>query len=376
MTLSRPTRHSAQSGFTLLEMLISLALLLVITGAIFGGMSTMQKNYRGNEIRSILNQQMRATMEMMAQEIGQAGLAPSGMQLSSIYTASNASGSVATVTQSVTTPDPTNPQSLSIQTSPAASAQTGQLVIADSGAAAEVVTIKDISTDHIKAIFQKTHTAPFNIYPHGLYPQGITFQTTPTVTAQPTSLSNTSLIMFGAITGTVDTNGAGTLSIVEYKCPTATSAGTVTDSSGVQWGPLIRYRYDYSDATGTFTLNGSGNVLDLVRVASSAAIADGCRFDYSIYAPPSTVNCPSYYFVTSVNITLVAKSTYNDPQSNGSVSAPVVITKSFMNIQPRNIVNAYNLYSYNYGINPLANDLCSEFLMQSVQMQTQIGNLP
>ena len=49
----------------MLEMLISLTLLLVLSGAILGGMGKMQNNYRGNEIRGVLHGQMRATLEMM-----------------------------------------------------------------------------------------------------------------------------------------------------------------------------------------------------------------------------------------------------------------------------------------------------------------------
>jgi len=97
MKMRRPDRRTQQSGFTLLEMLISLALILVLSGSILGGMGDMQKTYRHNEIRSVLNGQMRAVLEMMAQEVGQAGLPASGMAGNTIYTGSGAAGAAAKV---------------------------------------------------------------------------------------------------------------------------------------------------------------------------------------------------------------------------------------------------------------------------------------
>ena len=148
-----------------------------------------------------------------------------------------------------------------------------------------------------------------------------------------TATSYESIIVYGDITGT------GTLSIVQYSCPTGT--GTFTDSSGVSWGPLVRTEYDYNPTTSLWVQTASTNMLDRVRVKTIpyGNPADGCRFDYNIFVPTSTL----YYMVTSINVTLVAESVYNDPTTN----SPVVISKSFMNIQPRNIVNAYNLYQYN-----------------------------
>ncbi len=380
MAISRPTRKTQQSGFTLLEMLISMALLLTLSGAILGGMATMQKNYRSNEIRTILNGQMRATLELMAQEIGQAGLPPSGMSGNSIYVGSGAAGAAATVTPAVTA-NATTAQTVAVTN---ATVQTNQIVIADTGASAEAVTIQNTSgnpVNQITAIFKKSHTANFNLYPHGVYPQGITFKTMPptTLTAgASTGFSNTSLISIGDITGT------GKLSIVEYSCPianagltggTAPSTGnlaTVIDSNNVQWGPLLRTEYSYSDAsnngndtTGTWTAQPPATLLALVRVATTAngTPADGCRFDYNIFSPATTATgCTTWWMVTSVNVTVVGESQSNDPQTN----SPLTITKSFMNIQPRNILDAYNLYNYN-------NTACGEFLSIPTAVVTEIG---
>jgi prepilin-type N-terminal cleavage/methylation domain-containing protein len=358
MKMRRPDRRQLQSGFTLLEMVISLALLLILSGAILGGMATMQKNYRSNEIRTILNGQMRASMELMAQEVGQAGLPPSGMASNSVYTGTGASGAVASVTNaSAITANATLPTTVTIATNPPASVQLNQVVIADTGTNAEVITILGPSgspTNQFSAIFQKNHAANFSLYPHGVYPQGITFQNAPAFPAGTSAYSNTSLIAFGDITGT------GNLTIVEYVCPTATTTGTITDSSGVQWGPLTRTEYVYP-FTATPT---SATLLGLVRVATapSGTPADGCRFDYNVFY------AAGWYMVTSVNVTIVAESQTNDPQTK----APVVITKSFMNIQPRNIVNAYTIYNYSMNLSTPTTPT-AEFLSIPTAVVTQIG---
>jgi prepilin-type N-terminal cleavage/methylation domain-containing protein len=381
MRILPPTRRTQQSGFTLLEMLISLALILVLSGSILGGMGDMQKTYRHNEIRSVLNGQMRAVLEMMAQEVGQAGLPASGMAGNTIYTGSGAAGAAATVTQAVTT---TGSQTVTVVAG--ATVQTNQVVIADAGNSAEAITILNTTANssnqiiQITAVFQKTHASGFMLYPHGVYPGGIAFQTTPTQLNG--AYSNTSLIAVG------DINGTGNLSIVEYSCPVTNPAltggtlpttgnlATVKDSNNVQWGPLIRTEYVYTDSAGggSFSVNGAtATMLALVRVATttSPTPSDGCRFDYNIVTPAS---CPSWWMVNSVDVTLVGESQTNDVQTNSPVvNAPVTITKSFMNIQPRNILNAWNLYNYNNSLNPGSANNCSDLLSLPTAVTTQIG---
>jgi hypothetical protein len=343
-------------------------------------MADLQKSYRHNEIGSVLNGQMRAVLEMMAQEVGQAGLPVSGMAGNTLYAGSGATGAAATVTQSVPTPNSTTPQTVSVTVG--ASVQTNQVLIADTGINAETITITGTTSNSnsqitaIQAIFQKAHTAPFYLFPHGVYPQGITFQTTPTQLNG--DYGNTSLIAVGDMTGT------GTLSIVEYSCPIANPAltggsapstgnlATVIDSNNVQWGPLIRTQYDYSDSVG-FASYPPATLLALVRVATTTAPtpADGCRFDFNIVTPSQ---CPSWWMVNSVDVTLVGRSQTNDVQTYSRVvTTPLTISKSFMNIQPRNILNAWNVYTNNMS-NPLTVPTsCSDFLSLPQAVVSQIG---
>jgi len=380
-------RRSSQSGFTLLELLISVALLVILSGAILGGLGSVQNSYRGDELRSSLNQEVRATMEIISQEIGQAGLPPSGISGNSLYAGSGADGALATLSGSVTA------GATSATVSDTTRLQGGMMVVVDTGANAELLQIVSpanpitVATVDNTPGFQKAHAASAALYPQGVYPNGIYF-TTPTaiplVINTTSAFSYQSLIMFGDITGT------GKLTIVQYNCPIANAAltpgstvaqsanlATYMDPNSVQWGPLTRTEYDYSDSSGLWT-SSTANMLDLVRVATVTYAqnhsADGCRFDYNVVTP-SAVN---WYMTTSVNVTIIAESVRADPttaRAGTTTGTPVVVAKSFMNIQPRNILNAYNMYLYNNANSTVLPAVFEEFNNVPVVVNTQMGNL-
>jgi len=63
-------------GFSLLEVLASVAIITVLMGAVFAFMIQVQKRMQGTLVISESNQTARAAMELMTQEIGQAGFNP------------------------------------------------------------------------------------------------------------------------------------------------------------------------------------------------------------------------------------------------------------------------------------------------------------
>ncbi len=89
-------RHNRAAGFTLLEMMLSTALFLALSSLILGGMISVIRNYRSLEIRNALEQRMRSAFELMAQEIGQAGLQASGLDVSGLV------APLASITQTIT----------------------------------------------------------------------------------------------------------------------------------------------------------------------------------------------------------------------------------------------------------------------------------
>jgi prepilin-type N-terminal cleavage/methylation domain-containing protein len=61
------------AGFSMLELLVSVAIITLIMGAVFQFMAQVQKRYQGNQTITESNQSARAALEVMTQEIGQAG---------------------------------------------------------------------------------------------------------------------------------------------------------------------------------------------------------------------------------------------------------------------------------------------------------------
>src|SRR5437667_223147 len=61
-------------GFSLLELMASVSIMMVIMGAIFSMIDYYQKAYGRNQLKADMYENVRGVAELMAQEIGQAGL--------------------------------------------------------------------------------------------------------------------------------------------------------------------------------------------------------------------------------------------------------------------------------------------------------------
>jgi len=72
---SRPPARLGQ-GFSLLELLASVAIISLLMAAVFSFMYQAQRRFQGNAVVSESNQTARAALEVMTQEIGQAGFNP------------------------------------------------------------------------------------------------------------------------------------------------------------------------------------------------------------------------------------------------------------------------------------------------------------
>src|SRR5438876_6700560 len=60
-------------GFSLPEMMVSVLVLLMTLSAVFYVLGKYQKSYQGEQVASDLHSGVRNTMELISQEIGQAG---------------------------------------------------------------------------------------------------------------------------------------------------------------------------------------------------------------------------------------------------------------------------------------------------------------
>jgi prepilin-type N-terminal cleavage/methylation domain-containing protein len=70
------TRFGRSAGFSLLELMISVAIILLLMSAVFPFIAQSEKAFQGNQATAEANQSARAALEVISQEIGQAGYNP------------------------------------------------------------------------------------------------------------------------------------------------------------------------------------------------------------------------------------------------------------------------------------------------------------
>jgi type II secretion system protein J len=66
----------SKMGFTLIELLVALAIMSIVSGAIYGVFSLSSRSYTTQSVAADVQQSVRAAMEIMVQDIRAAGLDP------------------------------------------------------------------------------------------------------------------------------------------------------------------------------------------------------------------------------------------------------------------------------------------------------------
>jgi prepilin-type N-terminal cleavage/methylation domain-containing protein len=296
------------AGFSLLEMLVSILVLLIIAGGVISIIGYSQKSYAGTELRSDMYENVRGVAEMMEQEIGQAGLVNLPSPSPTLSAAINTINTSQTVNVSST-----------------ASMYVGQQVLVDASVAKEeLVTLTGVTATTITAVFTKTHAANVPLTVLGVFPNGIMPPTTASLATCATYPAGypgatdgstcTTLNLFG------DLNGDGTLVYVRYICNTAVTPGTLTRST--------------TTITPGVTTIGAAQTLLSTLIANPSGTP--C-FQYTVAGPSGTLAAPQNYFVTNVSITLSVQATRPDPQT----LAYPTMTKSFLYLAPRNVLAGY-----------------------------------
>jgi Tfp pilus assembly protein PilW len=217
-------RKSFASGFSLLELLTSVVIITLLMGALFGFMFQSQKRLQSGSVISESNQTARAAMELMTQEIGQAGFNPQFTNTKNI-------------TQTVTAA----PTATCVSVDNATGIHAGDWLGVDTGDNYEVVRVLATSTgalasstkcgtaNQIKAVFLMNHTTSPSTYPLAsykfAYPTGILQNQTVTYGGSSITISNDQVLAFY---GDIDNNG--TISYVVYTLynPTSGSPTQVT----------------------------------------------------------------------------------------------------------------------------------------------------
>ncbi len=204
-------------GFSLLELLTSVAIITLLMGAVFSFMFQAQKRLQGSLVISESNQTARAAMELMTQEIGQTGFNPQFTTTKNITQNFTASSNANCVTVSSLTG--INP---------------GDWLTVDTGANYEIVQVlatsngaisgstKCVGSSEIRAIFLANHTPqPIPIASYKFpYPTGILRSATVSWGGTNVTVSNDHMLAFFG-----DINNDGTVYYIVYSLynPTAGS---------------------------------------------------------------------------------------------------------------------------------------------------------
>jgi len=299
-----------QSGFSLLELMVALGLLLLISGIVMTALKQMMMTQGTVSNRTEMHSSVRSATEVLQQEIGQAGkisLPAPPVTPVTLASAVTVTGTATQVTVGCA----------AVTGSCAAGMFTGeQLVIGpDTGCVSpacpagnrETVALTAVAaaTNQITAIFENVHAigAPVMVvgaFASGIVPTNKAFGSTPTV-----------LKMYG------DINGDGNMVYVEYTCDTAR-------------GNLYRNVMPFTAAT------KPGLTSAMILLPNIQANPGGTPcFSYQ----QKTVGADTY--VVNVAVTLTVQTENADPQTNQFQTE----TKALLNVSPRNVFEGWELAS-------------------------------
>lgn len=290
---SRTRSFDGEAGFTLMEMLVSMAVLLIVSNLVFTGVLRLTNVNRSVHNRSEMHSGVRNATELLQQEVGQAGRIslPEPVTL-------DAAAPVGFATVAVSSAEGMFP---------------GEFLVVGVGALQETVAVTAVNTaanpQTITATFANAHPDDTPVMVFGGFASGIV----PTTVANGSS--GTVLKIFG------DVNGTGEMHYVEYTCDLVE-------------GNLYRNAMEF-DAAVKPPLTVGHVLLDNVR-----ANPDGTPcFTYQ----QQTVAAVA--FVVQVAITLTVETEDPDPITGLFQTE----TKALLNVAPRNVFHVWQLASLAIG---------------------------
>lgn len=300
----REREAGAHSGFSLLEMTISMVVLLGVSSVVMSGLLKTTRTSGTVQNRTEMHAAVRSATELMQQEIGQAGrisLPPVSTPPIQLTTAIGTCGP--TFSPGYFTP--------SVTTGATASMFPQEYLVVDAGPNQETVQIISISGDTINAFFSFCHLANVPVAVQGGFGTGI-------VPEQSFGMQNgsdgTHLKLYG------DIDGSGNMVYITYTCDWQTT------------GNLYRSETPFNAAT----INAKQILLPNLQGNPGSTPC----FVYQEQPPGcSATSTTSPCFVTDVAVTLTVRTQLPDP----STGAYQTETKALLNVSPRNVFDAYQL---------------------------------
>lgn len=202
---------ASEAAFSLLELLASVAIITLLMSAVFSFLMQAQKKFQGNSVTAEASHGARAALEIITQEIGQAGFNPNFVphRTGSVTVSANAA-----------------PQCVTI--SNISEVHPGDYLSVDLGGNNELVKVTGttatgacVGANRVQGVFQVNHTTtPFPIISYKMpYPSGI---------LQGSGTSDDQALKFFG-----DINADGTIQYVVYSITPTTSPATTLSVNGV-----------------------------------------------------------------------------------------------------------------------------------------------
>jgi type II secretory pathway pseudopilin PulG len=302
---TRRTVLSDEGGFTILELLISVAILMVVSGLVMQGTLDMSRLSAQQSNRSEMHAGIRNATALLQQEVGQAGrmALPAPVTLTGGIVAGS------------------NPQWVNV-TSVAEMFPGLRLVVGlgspgDPDDAEEIVTIApngvDAATNRILATFRSNHVAGAPVRPAGGFASGVI------PTTDPNGSTASVLKIFG------DINSDGRLMYVEYTCDW---------EDGRLYRNMVRY-----NAASKPALTAEQVLLD--NLLPNPPDPDGTIPPCFTYEE-QTIGGRTY--VVNVAIMTTVRTDERDPVTREFQT----VTKALLNVAPRNVYHVWQIASLNY----------------------------
>jgi prepilin-type N-terminal cleavage/methylation domain-containing protein len=318
---SQPGCNGAgEDGFSLLELMISLAILSLVIGVIGTGMMQITNVQGSIKNRTEMHTSVRNATELMQQEIGQAGriaLPTTGVTLTTAVTAAGSA------TPSVTSSTGMFPN---------------MYLDVDTGANYEFVQATAIGSNAFTANFAFTHLSGAPVTVTGGFATGIVPPANCTVTgaSSPSTYcynQTTASTYPNGSTGTVlklygDINRDGKILYVEYTC-----------SPGTPSAPGDLYRNEMSFTATSKPPTGPAKVLVSNLLSNPPTLNPTPCFQYQ-----TTTGNSGDVYVVDVAVTLTVQTQLQDPQTHQCQQE----TKALLNVSPRNVFEVWELDTSKY----------------------------
>jgi prepilin-type N-terminal cleavage/methylation domain-containing protein len=305
-------KNRTQQGFSLIELLITLAIMLVVSAIVLSLSYDMTMRQASVANRSDMHSSVRGVTQILQQEISQAGRIAWPPRAPLCGGVAGCAYPYTTLTTAVDVDEANGGGPAALNVAVTEVLFDGIRLLVDVGDAQEVVAYNAAGDE----TFKYDHAVGAEVRPAGAFGEGIIAATS----------TGTVLQMFG------DINDTGGMVYVEYVCNPDAAGGTLTRQE-VAWDA------DPADAPEPVVL--LRNVLPNPDGPDPDTADDDC-FTYQ-RPDPVTVTVDgintTFDFTLNVGVTLTAKAEFDDIQTG----AEQVETKALLNVSPRNVFEAWQL---------------------------------